>query len=161
MKLLTIFQGETRRNLAPGVAFNTHLVATFKKLFHVDRVKTLGWFLDKVGGNVAQVEIIAIALAQRIYLVYIADTLGSDQRINRACSDWNNAALGIVLVWLKKRITDHIDLGLTVNFQFFGNLAPVLTPVTMANLGRVPAAVQPANKPAPKAPLAPPPEIAK
>src|SRR5262245_23163105 len=38
--------------------------------------------------------------------------------------------------------------------------APVLMPVTNLNGGRVPAAVQPHSRPAPKAPLAPPPEMA-
>jgi hypothetical protein len=39
--------------------------------------------------------------------------------------------------------------------------APVLTPVTILNTGRVPVAVQPLRKPAPNAPLAPPPDSAR
>ena len=35
---------------------------------------------------------------------------------------------------------------------------PVLMPVTMSNSGRVPVSVQPVRRPAPKAPLLPPPE---
>ena len=38
---------------------------------------------------------------------------------------------------------------------------PVLMPVTMVNSGRLPAWLQPISKPAPKAPLSPPPEIAR
>ena len=37
----------------------------------------------------------------------------------------------------------------------------MLTPVTMSNSGRVPLRVQPLRIPAPKAPLLPPPEIAR
>ncbi len=39
--------------------------------------------------------------------------------------------------------------------------APVLTPVTILNVGRVPMAVHPLMIPAPNAPLSPPPETAK
>ena len=39
--------------------------------------------------------------------------------------------------------------------------APVLTPVTSLNSGRVPVFVQPESSPAPKAPLSPPPEMAR
>ena len=39
--------------------------------------------------------------------------------------------------------------------------APVLTPVTILNVGRVPTAVQPFMIPAPKAPLSPPPDTAR
>ena len=39
--------------------------------------------------------------------------------------------------------------------------APVLMPVTSLNVGRVPALLQPPSRPAPKAPLSPPPEIAR
>jgi len=38
---------------------------------------------------------------------------------------------------------------------------PVLMPVTTLNVGRVPEAVQPFRKPAPNAPLAPPPDSAR
>lgn len=39
--------------------------------------------------------------------------------------------------------------------------APVLIPVTISNSGRSPACVQPQSSPAPKAPFAPPPEMAR
>ena len=38
-------------------------------------------------------------------------------------------------------------------------MEPVLMPVTPPNCGRVPFAVQPTRKPAPNAPLLPPPEM--
>ena len=39
--------------------------------------------------------------------------------------------------------------------------APVLTPVTILNSGRVPVSLQPFIRPAPNAPLSPPPETAR
>jgi hypothetical protein len=39
--------------------------------------------------------------------------------------------------------------------------APVLMPVTILNSGRVPVSLQPFSRPAPNAPLSPPPDTAR
>lgn len=120
--LITI---KSRRTFFPRVAIKGHLIAQVKQFSHVRRVEVFSWFINKIRGDVSQVKIVAVALAQGIDLIKVPYALGPDQRIDGAGSDGNKLALYAMVIRIQERIAHHIDFRLTDHPEILGNFLPV------------------------------------
>src|SRR5262245_51182740 len=81
------------RVLAPGPAAQHRLASGLEQPVHVQSVERLALLLREGVRNEGDIVLDAVALAEHVELVEIADALGADQRRHRAADDLERTAI--------------------------------------------------------------------
>src|SRR5688572_3129390 len=101
--------------LQPRIALQGTVVADLEKLSHIFCIEFLFMRCVERLGNEREVVVHSVPLRSRIDPIKVSDTLGQDERSDRAPGDGERTPLHLRPVWIKPRVANEIEPTLSLN----------------------------------------------